>query len=104
MTSFIKYLAESNDLSDNKHEYADHVIGELKKLIKKGAADLEQDWKNALELTNTAFKVANVQLPTLVNARQWKQYVALIRFAVAQLRHTRGGNGNWRMTPPVIAD
>lgn len=82
----------------------DKVIGEIKSLIKKGAADLAQAWKNALELTNTAYHVANVRLPRPDQKGAWAQYMDLITFSVRQLSATRGINGKWRVEPSSIKE
>lgn len=74
------------------------VVAELRSNIRKGAKDLEQDWSNALELTHKAYEVSSVGRPSPRDTDQWKQYEALIQFAVAQLAATRGMSGKWRMT------
>jgi hypothetical protein len=72
------------------------VISELKKLIRQGAADLQQAWKNALELVHTAYHVGHVRLPRPDQGGAWKQYCDLISFGVKQLSDHRGIDGKWR--------
>lgn len=74
------------------------VISELKSLIRKGAKDMDQAWKNALELTQRAYAVAAVRLPGPYEDGQWKQYEELLSFAVKQLAATRGLSGDWRLS------
>lgn len=80
------------------------VIGEIKKNIRKGAADLEQDWSSALELVHKAYQVANVRRPTPSQKGAWKQYEEMIQYGVRELFKTRGVNGKWRMTSTVIRE
>lgn len=80
------------------------VIAELQKLIRKGAADLEQQWANALELVHKAYQVANVRRPIPEEKAAWQQYEDLIAYAVKQLYNTRGIDGKWRLTSPAVSD
>lgn len=80
------------------------VIGEIKKNIRKGANDLEQEWANALELVHKAYQVANVRRPSPDQKGAWRQYEELIQFAVRELYKTRGINGKWRMTSTVVRE
>ena len=72
-------------------------MSEIKGLIRKGAQDLQQAWKNALELTNTAYHVARVRLPRPEQKGGWAQYMDMISFSVKQLAQTRGIDGKWRI-------
>jgi preprotein translocase subunit SecD len=56
------------------------VIKELRGLVRKGAADLEQKWKDALELVNKAYEVSSVRLPAPDQKGAWKQYMDMIGF------------------------
>ena len=80
------------------------VINEIKKLIKKGAVDLEQKWVNALELLHTAYKAANVKRPNPNEKGAWRQYEDLIAFSVRQLAATRGLDNQWRLAPVVLKE
>lgn len=93
-------LNENEDLS----ALPDKVVGEIKSNIRKGAQDLEQHWKNALELVHKAYQVANVRRPTPDQKGAWKQYMDLIGVGVQQLRNTRGINGQWRMTSAIVRE
>lgn len=99
--TLIEYLiAESDDLS----LLPDSVIGEIKKNIRTGAKDLEQKWKNALELVHKAYHVANIRRPTPDQKGAWKQYEELIKFGVRQLSACRGLDGEWRMSNVMIRE
>lgn len=76
----------------------DQQISELKKLIRKGADDLTQQWKNALELTNKAFQVMRLPIPHPDQKEAWSQYLNIIAFSVRNLARTRGQTGSWRIT------
>lgn len=82
----------------------DQVVSELRKLVRKGAQDLEQDWENALELVNKAYQVSNVRLPAPDQKGAWKQYEQLIKDGVMELKKTRGLDGKWRTTDTVIRE
>lgn len=90
--------------SDDPTLLPEMVIGELKSNIRKGAKDLEQKWKNALELVHKAYHVSNVQLPTPTKKGAWKQYEELIRFGVQQLSATRGIKGEWRTSSVLVRE
>jgi hypothetical protein len=73
------------------------VIGELKKLINKGAKDLEQNWSDAAELVNVAYHVAQIRRPIPSQKGAWAQYTDLLRHGVHQLWKERGNSGGWRV-------
>jgi hypothetical protein len=77
-------------------------LNEIKKLITKGAKDIQQKWKNGLHLADKAYKVAKVPLPTTDMKGAWKQYEEMITFAVDQLAKTRGIDGEWRSTAAML--
>lgn len=96
--SFSDYLVAESRENDNITLLPDKIISELKTLIRKGAADLEQMWKDALELVNTAYHVASVRRPQPDQKGAWKQYEELIKYAVQQLASSRGIDGKWRLS------
>jgi hypothetical protein len=98
--TFTEFLITENS-SDEITTLPDKVLRELKSLIRKGAADLQQNWKDALELTNKAYHIGNVRKPTPDQKGAWKQYTDLLTFGVQQLSATRGRDGKWRKTEPV---
>lgn len=83
-------------------ELPEDVMSELQKNIRDGAKDLEQDWSNALHLTQKAYEVAGVQRPTPDMQAAWKQYETNIQYAVQQLSKYRGLNGDWRMSAAIF--
>lgn len=80
------------------------IVGEIKSNIRKGAKDLQQKWKNALELVHKAYQVANVRRPVPTEKGAWKQYEELIQHAVKQLVATRGLNGEWRVSSLLVRE
>lgn len=82
----------------------DRVISELKKLIRDGAKDLAQNWKNALHLVHTAYHVGGVRRPVPDEKGAWKQYEELIKFGVKQLSSTRGLDGEWRSSTVLVRE
>lgn len=80
------------------------VIGEIASLVRKGAKDLAQAWKNAVELVHTAYHVANVKRPTPDQKGAWKQYEDLLRTGVKALADTRGLSGDWRLSKTAFAE
>jgi hypothetical protein len=99
--SFIDHLLNEGDDPTMLPEI---VIGEIKKNVRAGAKDLQQKWKNALELVNKAFHVSNVQLPVPSKKGAWKQYEELLRFGVQQLAASRGINGGWRTSQLLVRE
>lgn len=99
--TFIDHLiAEAEDVT----LLPDRVIGELKKLIRDGAKDLTQNWKDALHLVNTAYHVGNIRRAIPDEKGAWKQYEELIKFAVKQLSATRGLDGPWRASTVMVRE
>lgn len=100
--SFKDYLI--SEAKDDFTSLPDSVVKEIQGNIRKGAKDLDQKWKNALELVNTAYHVASVKRPGRSQQGAWEQYESLISFAVRQLSATRGLNGGWRTTDLMIRE
>lgn len=80
------------------------VVGEITGLIKKGAKDLAQAWKNVFELVHTAYHVANVRRPTPDQKGAWQQYEELLKVGVKALADTRGLSGSWRSSQTAFAE
>jgi hypothetical protein len=76
------------------------AIKDIKKNIRDGAADLEQDWANAMELTHKAYSVAGVERPTPSERSAWTQYEEMLQLAVNELADARklSKNDRWRMS------
>jgi hypothetical protein len=98
--TFSNFLITEGD-SDDITTLPEKVVREIKGLMRKGAVDLQQNWKDALELTDKAYHVGNVRKPTPDQKGAWKQYTDLIAFGVQQLAASRGRDGKWRKTDPV---
>jgi hypothetical protein len=93
-------ISENQDLS----ALPDSVMGEIKSNIRKGAKDLQQQWKDALELVHKAYQVTLVRRPSPDQKGAWKQYMDLIGYGVSQLRATRGIDGKWRMSQTLVRE
>ncbi len=102
--SFLKSLITMIIETDEITLLPASVLGELKKLIRKGASDLEQKWENALELVNKAYQVASVRRPAADQTGAWKQYEDMISFGVKELSKNRGLDGKWRTTGSVLRE
>jgi len=83
---------------------APHKMKQLQVLIRKGAKDLDQDWRNTEHLVNKAYKVAGHKTPTPDMKDGWQQYEYLLSFAVGVLSSVRGPAAKWRRTEPKIID
>lgn len=105
---FLNSLYILSEAKNNKNDLSilpEDVIKELKKNIKDGASDLEQDWANALELVHQAYKIAGVERPTPSEAGAWKQYEELLQLAVEELADSRkDGDSSWRMSSTVFRE
>ena len=107
MENFKDFLineATEQKILDKITTLPEFVIGELKKLIGKGAKDLGQNWSDAAELVNTAYHVARIRRPIPDQRGAWKQYEALLKYGVEQLWNTRGNKGSWRKSEVVYGE
>lgn len=100
---YIQSLAEDKD--DLSIIPAD-AIKDIKKNIKDGAHDLEQNWANAMELVHKSFSVAGVERVSPAERSAWKQYEEMLMFAVNELADARklSKNKSWRMSSTVFKE
>ena len=106
-SSFKQYLlSENTDIKqlDKITSLPQMVLSELKKLISQGAKDVTQNWKDALELVNTAYHVANIRRPNPDQRGAWKQYEELLKFGVHALYDSKGSSGDWRAADVMYAE
>jgi hypothetical protein len=96
LKSYLIKEATDEKLHDKLTTLPEVVIKELKKLIKKGAIDVAQNWENGAELVNTAYHVARIRRPVPNQKGAWKQYEELLKYGVHQLWNSRGNQGSWR--------
>lgn len=82
------------------------AMKDIKKNIKDGAADLEQDWANAMELTQKAYSVAGVERPSPSERSAWTQYEEMLMLAVNELADARKlcKDKSWRMSSTVFKE
>lgn len=75
------------------------IVKEIQRNIRKGAKDLDQNWKNAVHLCRKAFDVCGVEVPLMNTGDAWIQYEHLVSVAVRELHKARGSTGkysDWR--------
>ena len=97
----LQILKEKDDLS----KLPEDIIKDLKKLIRDGAADLDLDWANALELVKKAYSVQGVERPSPNERTAWDQYTELLKYGVEQLADARKDtNNSWRMSSTVFRE
>ena len=99
----------TQSLAEKKEDLSivpEDAIKDIKKNIKDGAADLEQDWANAMELTHKAYSVAGVERPTPSERGAWEQYEEMLQLAVNELAEARklSKNKSWRMSSAVFKE
>lgn len=75
---------------DVQEPFPEDTVSAIQKEINKGAKDIEQEWKNAVELVNYAFEELNVPVPMANLKKRWGQYNKLISYAVKNLADARG--------------
>lgn len=103
-STLLKDLAQLHENDDELSSLPDLAVSDIKSNIRKGAKDLEQNWKDALELTKRAYLVSGINLPTPTQSKAWKQYEDLIKYGVQQMAATRGLDGDWRLTAPALKE
>ena len=81
--------------TDGRSPYPNDTMVSIKKEINKNCKDLEQHWKNAVEVVNHSFNELDIPIPTAnLNAR-WVQYKECLKYAIQSLADARGLNGDW---------
>lgn len=101
--NILSQLLNLNELADLS-ELPDAVMKKIQGNIRKGAADTTQQWANALELTQRAYKVTGVQRPDPSMRSAWTQYEKNITYSVEQLAKTRGLSGGWRLSSALMSE
>lgn len=97
----LQILKEKDDLS----KLPEDIIKDLKKLIRDGAADLDLEWPNSLELVKRAYTVQGIERPTPAERTAYTQFEELLKYAVEQLADARKDTGNsWRMSSTVFRE
>ncbi len=75
-----------------------YKIKEIRINVRRGAGDLTQDWKSAVELVHKAYAVASCKVPTPLMVDGWTDYKNMIELAVNALAKTRGPYAKWRIS------
>lgn len=102
MSSLLKLLL--TEKSEDMTRLPQDVFNSVRSNVRKGAADLQQKWANALELVHKAYEVEGVQRPTPDMKSAWEQYEQLLVYAVEQLAKQRGMDGDWRMSSAIFRE
>lgn len=100
------YTISEGSKKDDLSIVPEDAMKDIKKNIKAGAADLEQDWSNALELVKKAYKVAGVELPTPSERGAWQQYEEMLTLGVHEIADAKKltGDEEWRMSSKVFKE
>ena len=93
-------VVEATDMTELPYD----IINDIQTNIRKGAADLEQDWASALHVVHKAYELEGVERPTPGMAKAWKQYETNIQYAVQMLVKYRGVDGDWRTSALLIRE
>jgi len=72
------------------------IYKKIKRKVRDGAKDYDQEWKNAMDLVDWSFEELNINKP-LASDPRWSQYLDLIREAVKELHKARGDNFRWKL-------
>jgi len=105
MTLLSNLLVLEASSKEDSSKIDNDAVKELRKNIKDGAQDLEQDWSNALELVHKAYKVAGIERPTPSERSGWTQYEELLQYGVEELADARKGfDSDWRMSSTVFKE
>lgn len=75
-----------------------YKIKEIRINIRKGATDLKQNWKSAVELVHKAYEVAGCEVPTPLKVDGWKDFKDMLELAVGVMAKTRGPYAKWRIS------
>lgn len=84
--------------TDPQEPFPNDTITYLQKEIGKLARDLTVDWKNPIELVNTAFVNLEVPIPKAYLKERWQQYNNLFGYAIKNLFDARGFGADWSNT------
>jgi len=105
MQSLLQNLFILSEKKEDLSVVPEEAMKDIKKNIKAGAQDLEQDWANALELAQKAYNASGVERPTPAERGGWTQYEEMITYAVEQLHKARKlTNSDWRMSSKIFKE
>ncbi len=99
---FKEYIQEATYKREDMSKLPQPTLDEIKRLIREGAKNQEEQWANALELVHKAYEVANVERPSPDMNDAWKQYEEMLTLAVKELTKARGIDGDWRMSSHIF--
>jgi len=105
MQSLLQNLFVLSEKQEDLSVIPEDAMKDIKKNIKAGAQDLDQDWANALELAQKAYQTAGVERPTPSERGGWEQYEEMITYAVEQLHKARKlTSSDWRMSSKIFKE
>ncbi len=105
MTTLLQNLYVISEGKDDLSVVPEDALKDIKKNIRDGATDLEQDWANAMELVHKAYSVAGVERPTPNERGGWTQYEEMLTLAVNELADARKlTKSDWRMSSKVFKE
>ena len=84
--------------TDPQSPFPDDTISAIEKEINSKAKDLEIEWKNPIDLVNSAFEELKVPISLSFLKLRTEQYQKLIAYAVRQLAESRGFKASWTIS------
>lgn len=100
--SLLYVLLNEINGGDDKSGLPNNIVLAIRRNIRRGAEDTNQNWANALELVHKAYDVAAVVRPDPSMLSAWKQYEQALVYAVKQLAKNRGMSSDWRMSASTL--
>lgn len=92
--------AEKNEIqfkdSEPTEPLPELIFSKVKRKVRDGAKDYDQEWDNAIDLVDWAFQELDLQRP-LASHKRWSQYKELVQEAVKELHKARGDNPMWHL-------
>jgi ribosomal protein S10 len=95
-----EYLLMEDEKKIDVDVLSGEAIGKIRGNIRKGAKAQDEEWRDAIHLTNKAYEVAELQVPHINMKEAWEQYTENLAFAVKQLQTERPHTDGWRISPP----
>ena len=82
----IEVFVDDNNLT----AFPNDTMTALNKSINRLSKDLNMEWKNSIEIVDSAFEELDIPKPTANLLSRWEQYKQLISYAVKSLYDSRG--------------
>lgn len=92
--------AEKNEIqfkdTEPRKPLPDLIYNKIKRKVRDGAKDYDQEWNNAMDLVDWSLEELNINKP-LASDPRWSQYLDLIKEAVKELHKARGDKFRWKL-------